>query len=522
MTIRESVNDLMAEFLASEESEVEFLLYDWHQTRIITFYKFKRGNTIMGNKAYVKGLVVQFANMAQDAIAFSIYDGQQVIDISYPQFASDILKAEGYFVKNNIHRQHVALLAPNSYEWVVAFFAISLAGNTVVTINPDLPPDLLEEKLTFTDVSTICADHNQYKDEIKVDGITWVTFAELNEFGASEQPFLYDWALDETWIMVSTSGTTGKSKIIEYSIENMFSHFFDLEEIFDDYYNRPLVVAPMHHSIGLFGVLNALYFGFCLCIGRGSLYMMADMPVLNPSYIQTVPATLESIVKLLKNAKTDEERQKYIGKNLKRVTTGGAISNPAICRYLMDMGIVVENGYGMTETTGAGTWCELSENNLTTIGKPYGTTQMRIKDGEIQIKSPGVMKGYYKDPEATAAIIEDGWLHTGDLGYCDKDGYYYITGKKKNVIILSNGENVNPEEVEATFANCDAIEECLVYSDGKGICADVFTRERDTVAAFIKKYNKSMPMYRQVYKVNYTEEPLPKTGSGKIKRKENK
>ena len=476
----------------------------------------------MGNKAYVKGLVVQFANMAQDAIAFSIYDGQQVIDISYPQFAADILKAAGYFTQNNIHRQHVGLLASSSYEWMVAFFAISLAGNTVVTINPDLPPKLLEETLTFTDVSVVCADHNQYKDGLNDTGINWVTFADLNEFEASEQPFFYDWAPDDTWIMACTSGTTGKSKTIEYSIENVFSFFPDMEEVYDNSRNGLLVVIPLHHAYGLIGALCELYFGFCICIGRGSLYMMADMPVLNPFYIQTVPAALESIVKLLKDAKTEAERQKYIGKNLKRVTVSGAASNPAVCQYLMNIGIIVENTYGMTEATGPAARCELTENNLTTIGKPHGKTQMRIKDGEIQFKSPRVMKGYYKDPEATAAIIEDGWLHTGDLGYCDEDGYYYITGRKKNVIILSNGENVNPEEIEATFANCDAIEESLVYSDGKGICADVFTKERDTVAAFIKKYNKSMPMYRQVYKVNYTEEPLPKTSSGKIKRKENK
>lgn len=476
----------------------------------------------MANECDFKNLLTKFSEAGEDAIAFSIYDGQQVTDISYPQFASDILKAAGYFTQNNIHRQHVGLMAPNSYEWIVAFFAISLGGNTAVLINPDLPADLLEEKLTFTDVSVVCANHNQYKDEIKVAGITWVTLADLKESVASEQPFFYDWEPDDTWIMVGTSGTTGKSKTIEYSIESVFSQYADMEDAFCDYYNRRLLVAPLYQALGIISVLLSLWYGFCTCIGRGPFYMMADMPVLNPSYIQTVPATLESIVKLLKKTKTEEERQKYIGKNLKRVTTGGAISNPATCRHLMDLGIIVENGYGMSETIGAGTRCELNEDNLTTIGKPYGKTQIRIKDGEIQIKSPAVMKGYYKDPEATAAIIEDGWVHTGDLGCCDEDGYYYITGRKKNVIILSNGKNINPEEIEATLADCDAIEECLVYSDGKGICADVFTKERDAAAAFIKKYNRSMPMYHQVYKVNYTEEPLPKTGSGKIKRKENK
>ena len=132
-----------------------------------------------------------------------------------------------------------------------------------------------------------------------------------------------------------------------------------------------------------------------------------------------------------------------------------------------------------------------------------------------------MMKGYYKDPEETAKLFEDGWLHTGDMGYCDKDGYYYITGRKKNVIILSNGENVNPEEIEAQWGACEAIEECMVYSDGKGICADVYTTEPEIADRFIKAYNENMPLYRQVYKINYTTTPLEKTGSGKIKRKAN-
>ena len=156
-----------------------------------------------------------------------------------------------------------------------------------------------------------------------------------------------------------------------------------------------------------------------------------------------------------------------------------------------------------------------------TIGRPYGETECRIVGGELLMRTPAIMNGYYKNPGETAKILENGWLHTGDLAHCDENGYYYLIGRKKNVMILSNGENVNPEEIEAAFSECPEILESMVYNDAKGICADVYTKEKAACAAFIRKYNDSVPLYRQVYKVNYSAAPLKKTGTGKIKRKEN-
>ena len=194
---------------------------------------------------------------------------------------------------------------------------------------------------------------------------------------------------------------------------------------------------------------------------------------------------------------------------------------PSIAQFLLEQGIDVEAVYGMTESAGDGSACGLDIAHIGSIGKTLGDVSIKIKDGELLIHTESVMKGYYKDIEETEKVIIDGWLYTGDMGYCDEDGYYYITGRKKNVIILSNGENVNPEEIEATLGNCEFVKECLVYSDGKGICADIYTEDNDSVAVFVKNYNLNMPMYRQIHKVNYMVNPLPKTGSGKIKRKEN-
>ena len=177
--------------------------------------------------------------------------------------------------------------------------------------------------------------------------------------------------------------------------------------------------------------------------------------------------------------------------------------------------------YGMTEIL-APAWSIIDDiSRYRSAGKFTKTTQYRFVDNELLLTGPTLMKGYYKDAEETQSVIEDGWIHTGDLGYCDEDGYFYLTGRKKNVIILSNGENVNPEEIEAQFGNCESILECMVYADEKGICADVYSHNQEDSAIFIKKYNKSVPRYQQVYKINYTTTPLEKTGSGKIKRKAN-
>lgn len=478
----------------------------------------------MENNGFIKQLVRHFSAVKENTIAFSLYDGSQVVNITYRQFLNDILKATGFFVHKEIKDQHIAIAAANSYDWIVTFFAITGSGNIAVLLNQDLSEDVIAGQCKQADVEMICVDVPLDPAETKDRNMNMkcVRFEEIRTGQPITVSDIFPSNPDDTIVMMFTSGTTGRSKIVEFSSYNMQSSLDDLKESVSSPAMRSfLLTFPLYHISGLITVLSLLRGYRTVDIGRGIKYLLADISKLNPTFVAMVPSTLGSFVKLLKTVKSEGERQKYIGSNLEGICVSGAGVKQSLCRYMMELGIEVQSSYGMTESAGAGTRCVWNEATIGSIGKPFGKTECRIVDGELLLKGPSVMKGYYKDPEETAKIIENGWLHTGDLAFCDEKGFYYLTGRKKNVIILSNGENVNPEEIESQFAECKDILECMVFSDGKGICADVYTEKKPAAADFIKKYNENVPLYRQVYKVTYSAAPLAKTGSGKIKRKEN-
>ena len=475
----------------------------------------------MREKNYIAELLGGFVGDKENRAAFSVFDGIQIQDITYVQFAQDALRAAGALKREQIMNKHIALIFHNTYEWMVSFFAIAASGNVVVPLNPELPAETLRHQLEKADVSVICGEESvmaELKPDVENRRVcSWARDENAAPISLEE---IYKPDQNDTTILMFTSGTTGKSKAAELTYENMLCSISGSESVFTiPGVDRITTVLPWYHIAGLRGTLAMLYRYKTLCIGRGSRYLLEDMSVLKPSYAQLVPMIVESIVKILKRACTKEERQKVLGGRLKRICVGGAGSNPAACRYLLEQGFVIDGGYAMTETTGVGTWGEWDEAHFNTIGKLSEQLQYCIRDGELRLKGPAVMKGYYRDPEATAEVLEDGWLHTGDLVVCDGEGYFYLTGRKKNVIILANGQNISPEEIEEIFCGCYAIKECLVYHDGKRICADVYTNNREAAEDYIRIYNEKMPLYHQVPKVNYSDVPLEKTGSGKIKRR---
>ncbi|MGN1000260.1 MAG: AMP-binding protein, partial [Faecousia sp.] len=272
-----------------------------------------------------------------DSPAFSLYDGKELRSVSYRQFAEDVLGAAGYFRENHIRNRHIALAARNGYPWIVVFFALLASGNAAVPVNPDLSKDKILRQCRKADVKILCADTAAISEwDSMEDAIQTLPFDILLHANPMPLAEVYSAEPEETILLMFTSGTTGTSKIAAYSSQNLQSFLTDSGEIVcaPDMHSA-LFCLPWHHVFGSFSALAWLYQHKTICVGRGIRYLLADISVLNPSSISVVPSVLDTLVKLLKNAKTPGERQKYIGSNLNSITVGGAGVNPALCRYMM-------------------------------------------------------------------------------------------------------------------------------------------------------------------------------------------
>ena len=475
----------------------------------------------MFKRNYVHKMIARFAADDQNRTALMMYDGQQVTEIDYRGLAEKILCAANYFNRNGLTGRHIALIGGICQEWLIAFFAIAASGNVVVPVNPGLPVEMVLAQCAFTDVSVICGDHQHIA--AYAEKYLCVSFATLSCETPMVLEEMNEAEPDATAMLLFTSGTTGNSKAVEISFANLENSVISEEGDFaKPGINRIMMALPMFHIAGIRSALTMLYRYKTLCIGRGMKYLFRDMPVLSPDYITLVPLIVESLIKIVKRTSREDLRKNYIGSNLKWLCIGGATIDVDSCRYLVQEGFVVDNAYALSETTGVGTWGKWNEQRPNTIGRLSEELQFRIVDGELQFKGDAIMKGYYKDPEATKTAIEDGWLHTGDLGFCDEDGFFYLTGRKKDLILMPNGEKLNPEEIERHFTNCDGIVECLARLGERdnGLCIEVVAKDQDEVRKFVDQYNERMPLSYNIRKIVYRDKLLERTINGKLIRKD--
>lgn len=497
--------------------------------------------------------------------------------------------------------KRIAVIGENRYEWELAYLSVVCGTGTVVPLDKSLPANELEELVERSEVEAIFyskkyeeivekikySEKNKLKHLISMDsdihkeGI--YSQKELIEKGkefveAGHRSFI-DAKInpEEMSIMLFTSGTTSKSKVVALSHKNMVSNVMDFASVLDiDSSDRILSFLPLHHVFECtVGMLYSLYIGAQRSFCEGIRHIVENLNEYQITFASFVPAIYESMHKtIIKNLekegkleavrklmeankdKTMAEKKEIFkdihnvfGGQIKLFVSGAAALEKEVEEDFRAWGVNLCQGYGLTETSPV-IGVETNENfRVGSIGKPLPHIQAKIEDaneegmGELVVKGPNVMLGYYNDEEATKEVLEDGWFRTGDLAKIDEDGYIFICGRKKSVIVLKNGKNIFPEEMEALVNKIEGVKESFIFGKQQSDDKDdikinvkiIFDREimqeaykvttddeiYKVLAEKVKEVNQIMQKYKAIRGILISEEPLLKTTTSKIKRQAN-
>ena len=472
-------------------------------------------------------------NMEQrfaERVAFRFYNTEkdEVTTVHFKEYAQDIRRAVNYFKTTipDIKGKKICLLNKNCYEYAVNTFGVLLAGGVLVLLNQRKSWEELQYELELVEPAAILTDGEDYGCNEEMQAAYGSLLRPMDAYKAYEPAELVNRIQpEELMVLMFTSGTTGRSKGVMLCERNFFAvmpHHVSVGDNLCRAKNDPdlrvshMTVLPMFH-LGAFGCLFTwAWMGWAQNLGSlRSFYK--DLKRMPSQDMAAVPVLVDSIHHDLMTGRTAK-----LG-DLWALNCMSAMFDPQTLLDLSQHGMVINQLYGSTETTGGGLInFAMDAEHIGALGKPDGHCEFKLMDdGEICLRGGDVMLGYYKDPEETAKVIDaEGWFHTGDLARQDADGYVFMTGRKKNLIILDSGENVSPEELEGLLAKCPAVKECLVKEKGKKICAVVCCEEADqqTVRDFITEINRTLPLYKRMSAVEFSAQPLPRNAMGKLMR----
>lgn len=466
------------------------------------------------------------------AIRYVAEDGKTVVEKKYREYAQDIRRMTAYLKAEvpDIKGRRIVLLSRNCYEFCVASFGIILAGGVLVTLNQKKTWEELEYELGLVEPVLILNDGIDYGCRAELEAAYGPKLRPMDCYKDTAPGELTNCVgHDDLMMLMFTSGTTGRSKGVMLSERNMCASLHTYSEVAENWITNRLpagqklplshmTLLPLFHMACFVCVMSYPPAGWALNLCGDIRDFYRDLGLMHSDVMASAPMLVETIYNDMKRGRVSRLN------GLWDLCCSSAALDPRMLLELAQNGFVVNQCYGMTETFGDGilNFTQV-EKQMSAVGKPDDHVQYKLDEtGEICIKGDCVMLGYYKDPEATAEVIDaDGWFHTGDLARMDEEGFYYITGRKKNLIILASGENVSPEELEKKLALCPAITECIVKEKSQKICAVICCPEdkQEEVRAFVTEVNRSLPLYKRISAVEFTAEPLPRNALGKLLRK---
>ena len=451
-----------------------------------------------------------------DRIGIRYYDEAKggVVEVPFRQYAADLRRFVAFLRSRtpNPLGQRVAILARNSYHYVMCMYGAVLAGAVAVPLNTGKNWDEIRYELDLVEPVCVLHDGEYLSREPALGQAYGDRLVPMDAFTAFEPAMEITEVPDLSAMafIMFTSGTTGRSKGVMLSQKNLFTAMPAFLTAFSS-----LSCLPMFHISAMTSLVSWSITGHCVNLCNDLKYFYRDLGAMRSDVMAVVPVLLKSIYHDVMKGK----RERLNG--LRMLTCGAAMFDPAMLQDLMDRGFFIAQMYGLTETCGDGAWNSSQEEKyLTSVGHVDDSCQYKLEDGELCMRGDPVMLGYYKDPEATAEVLDaEGWFHTGDIARVEPDGYMYLTGRKKNVIILGSGENVSPEELEKLLAPCAAIRECRVCERNQRICAVVCCDpdQQDAVRDFVTEVNRTLPLYKHMV-VEFSAQPLPRNAAGKLLR----
>ena len=534
---------------------------------------------------------------AGDEIAFQYKDEQdssKVISVTYEEFEKDTEELGTALCKLGLQDKHIAVIGENSYKWLTVYLTVLKSTGVIVPIDKELTCEQIINVLRHSesDVLFYSERYEKWINEIKNalpeikyfigfnnvedKSDTILSYDKLKADGKKELEIgntIYTELKDDVnklKMLIYTSGTTGNPKgvmLCEHNLLGVINYGLQVADV----KTKCLSVLPYHHTYeAVAGILVALHHHSCICINDSLKNVLKNLQLFKPDYIYLVPAFTEVFYKnIWKNAKetgkdkilkiiipvSNALRKVHIdlrnvffksiheafGGNLGEIVCGGAPIRPEIGKFFNDIGITLLNGYGISECSPLVSVNRLKFNDSSTVGVILPCCEVKLEnvnedgDGEICVKGDIVMMGYYKEPEKTAKVLKDGWFNTEDYGHINKKGQLVINGRKKNLIVLDNGKNVFPEEIENYILAIPYVQEVIVKGKKNEIgqeialIAEVFLNKEavselgdidieQKLKADIQEACRELPIYKKIADIEIREEEFIKTTTNKIKR----